>query len=266
MFDSQTLIDKIIHKQLPLSKSELAYIKDQIKNNKNIIQLDGINNNLRSDWINTSLPSIDRATKNISTSSQEWRKLLEYECEKSMEYYIEHAPAHFFIYGILIWRAGLAYLPAYKNHHIEPIHVRLKRDETDLSIKTYMNFNNEDMKRIKEYTSTQFIITDPMLGSGNSVATIIDILLSHGHLQKEIQVLNIVSCPEGLFRLTTQYPEIKIITNVIDGQMNKDGYIINAGLGDCGDKYFYENSIENFDQYKKYFTSEQWSYLTSLLT
>jgi len=55
--------------------------------------------------------------------------------------------------------------------------------------------------------------------------------------EEKITFINLVSCPEGLKRLHSQYPNIKVITAAVDPQMNENRYIV-PGIGDFGDRYF----------------------------
>ena len=80
-------------------------------------------------------------------------------------------------------------------------------------------------------------ILDPMLGTGGSCKIVIKNLLEKGVKQDKITFINLISCPEGLDAVTKEYPEIKIITGVIDPKMNENKYIV-PGLGDFGDRFF----------------------------
>jgi len=261
-----SIIEQIITKQLPLAEEEIKLIRFGIQLNTNLTILDGILPKLRQDWLDTSLDPIERATKNITVKSDVWRAVLKVECNKSVHYYIQHYTSNKDkIMAILLWRAGLAYLHSLSFHNIRIYHTRVKRDEKTLRIHTLMPITYEDMGDICNGGYTHVMIPDVMLGTGNSASTAIDILKKMGIEEKKISILCIVACPEGVFRLLSQYPEIHIITNSLDGNLNQDGYIVNQGLGDAGDKFFYENSISMFEPFVQYFSAEQWQYLTKLL-
>lgn len=83
-------------------------------------------------------------------------------------------------------------------------------------------------------------ILDPMLGTGGSVCCCINRLKDHGVEEDRIVFINLISCPEGLERVTREHPGVKIITGAIDPGMNEDTYIA-PGLGDFGDRYFNSN-------------------------
>ena len=79
------------------------------------------------------------------------------------------------------------------------------------------------------------LIVDPMLATGGSMAATIEMLKKNGC--RQIRVLCLVAAPEGLARITRDYPEIELFTAAIDERLNENGYII-PGLGDAGDKIF----------------------------
>ena len=80
-------------------------------------------------------------------------------------------------------------------------------------------------------------ILDPMVGTGGSCSLTIKHLVKLGVETKNITFINLVSCPEGLNRLISDYPDLKIITAVCDPGMTPNKYIA-PGLGDFGDRYF----------------------------
>ena len=49
--------------------------------------------------------------------------------------------------------------------------------------------------------------------------------------------VSLISAPQGIERLTSNYPELKIVTSKIDEKLNDKGYIV-PGLGDAGDRIF----------------------------
>jgi uracil phosphoribosyltransferase len=79
------------------------------------------------------------------------------------------------------------------------------------------------------------LVVDPMLVTGGTMVTTIEMLKKAGCLQ--IRLLCLVAAPEGLARVTAAYPEIDIYVAAIDERLNEHGYII-PGLGDAGDKIF----------------------------
>ncbi|MGI2026605.1 uracil phosphoribosyltransferase [Endozoicomonas acroporae] len=79
------------------------------------------------------------------------------------------------------------------------------------------------------------LILDPMLATGGSMLATIDMLKKAGC--KEIRCLVLVAAPEGIEKICSAHPDVKIFTASVDQGLNDNGYII-PGLGDAGDKIF----------------------------
>jgi uracil phosphoribosyltransferase len=79
------------------------------------------------------------------------------------------------------------------------------------------------------------IIIDPMLATGGSTVAAIDQLKDYG--AKDIIVICIVTCPEGLALVEEKHPDVPVYTAAIDKYLNENKYIV-PGLGDAGDRLF----------------------------
>ena len=79
------------------------------------------------------------------------------------------------------------------------------------------------------------IVVDPMLATGGSMISTIDLLKAKGC--QHIKVLVLVAAPEGIKALEKAHPDIELYCAAIDDHLNEHGYII-PGLGDAGDKIF----------------------------
>ena len=79
------------------------------------------------------------------------------------------------------------------------------------------------------------VIVDPMLATGGSMISTIDLLKAKGC--QHIKVLVLVAAPEGIKALEKAHPDIELYCASIDDHLNEQGYII-PGLGDAGDKIF----------------------------
>lgn len=91
-------------------------------------------------------------------------------------------------------------------------------------------------QKLPHQTATALnIIIDPMLATGGSTAAAIDVLKEAG--AKNIVVVCIVTCPEGLAAVESAHPDVKIYTASIDDHLNEKKYIV-PGLGDAGDRLF----------------------------
>ena len=79
------------------------------------------------------------------------------------------------------------------------------------------------------------IAVDPMLATGNSSATAIDLLKNAG--AKNIRFMCLLAAPEGVKRMKETHPDVPIVTAALDSHLNQKGYIV-PGLGDAGDRMF----------------------------
>jgi uracil phosphoribosyltransferase len=79
------------------------------------------------------------------------------------------------------------------------------------------------------------LVVDPMLATGGSMVSTLDLLKENGC--KKMKVLILVAAPEGLKLLEEKHPDVEVYTASIDSHLNEQGYII-PGLGDAGDKIF----------------------------
>ena len=81
------------------------------------------------------------------------------------------------------------------------------------------------------------LLLDPMLATGGSAITAIDVLLEQGVKEEQIYFINFITVPEGINAVQNRFPNIKIITSAIDEQLNGDAFIL-PGIGDFGDRFF----------------------------
>ena len=78
-------------------------------------------------------------------------------------------------------------------------------------------------------------VVDPMLATGGSAVAAIDFLKKHGC--KNIIMMNIIGCPEGIKRVLEAHPDVDIYMAACDERLNEHKYII-PGLGDAGVRIF----------------------------
>jgi uracil phosphoribosyltransferase len=82
------------------------------------------------------------------------------------------------------------------------------------------------------------LLCDPMLATGGSAVTALDVMVKgQGVDPKKIIFANMICAPEGLRVLADAYPDVKIVTAVVDKELNNDKFIV-PGLGDYGDRFF----------------------------
>ena len=112
--------------------------------------------------------------------------------------------------------------------------VGMVRDEESLQASTYANRLPADL------TGREVFVLDPMLATGGTLVTVIDMLASRG--AAAVTAICLLSAPEGLVRLEKAFPEdgrlgVRVVTGAVDERLNDKGYIV-PGLGDAGDRLF----------------------------
>ena len=108
-------------------------------------------------------------------------------------------------------------------------HIGLYRDpETHKPVEYYCKLPDDIGNR-------QVFVVDPMLATGGSAIAAIDFLKQHGC--RNIIMMNIIGCPEGVQAVQEAHPDVDIYVAAIDEKLNDHAYII-PGLGDAGDRIF----------------------------
>ena len=108
-------------------------------------------------------------------------------------------------------------------------HIGLYRDpETHKPVEYYCKLPDDIGNR-------QVFVVDPMLATGGSAIAAIDFLKQHGC--KQIIMMNIIGCPEGVKAVTAAHPDVDIYLAAMDEKLNANAYIV-PGLGDAGDRIF----------------------------
>ena len=82
-----------------------------------------------------------------------------------------------------------------------------------------------------------FIVVDPMLATGYSAISALNIISRHGAKDQAIRFLALVSAPEGVQAMLDHHPGVRIYTASLDSHLNEHAYIV-PGLGDAGDRLF----------------------------
>ena len=130
-----------------------------------------------------------------------------------------------------ILRAGLGMMEGVLEHmpsaRISVVGI-YRNEETLEPVPYFSKLTNEIEQRLA-------LVVDPMLATGGSMISTLDLLKAHGC--KNIKVLILVAAPEGLKLLAEKHPDVEVYTASIDSHLNEQGYII-PGLGDAGDKIF----------------------------
>ena len=108
-------------------------------------------------------------------------------------------------------------------------HIGLYRDpETHKPVEYYC-------KLPEDIANRQVFVVDPMLATGGSAVAAIDFLKKHGC--KNIIMMNIIGCPEGVKAVQEAHPDVEMYLAALDEKLNEHAYIV-PGLGDAGDRIF----------------------------
>ena len=108
-------------------------------------------------------------------------------------------------------------------------HIGLYRDpETHEPVEYYC-------KLPEDIGNRQVFVVDPMLATGGSAVAAIDFLKKHGC--KQIIMMNIIGCPEGIKTVQDAHPDVELYLAACDEKLNDHCYIL-PGLGDAGDRIF----------------------------
>jgi uracil phosphoribosyltransferase len=108
-------------------------------------------------------------------------------------------------------------------------HIGLQRDEVTLKPVEYY------YKTPRNIENSIVILLDPMLATGGSSSEAIRYLKERG--TKNLVFACLVAAPEGILKLKSDHPDIKIFGAALDRELNNKGYIL-PGLGDAGDRTF----------------------------
>ena len=108
-------------------------------------------------------------------------------------------------------------------------HIGLYRDpETHEPVEYYCKLPEDIENRVT-------FVVDPMLATGGSAVAAIDFLKKHGC--KNIIMMNIIGCPEGIRTVQAAHPDVEMYLAACDEKLNDHAYIV-PGLGDAGDRIF----------------------------
>lgn len=188
------------------------------------------------------LREADISTKRFREIAREVSSLLTYEATKNLE--LETVKIQCWngevevqqIKGkkatvVPILRAGLGMMDGVLEHmpSAKISVVGIYRDEKTLKPVPYFQ------KLVRNIDERLAIVVDPMLATGGSMISTIDLIKKAGCTR--IVVLVLVAAPEGLKALEAAHPELEVYTASIDDHLNEQGYIV-PGLGDAGDKIF----------------------------
>ena len=147
--------------------------------------------------------------------------------EKTVQYKVKEES----IAIVPILRAGLGMVNGV--HTVFPTacvgHIGMYRNEQTLEPQEYYCKLPDGIEN-----KTVFLV-DPMLATGGSAVDALNALKKRGC--KNIKFMAIIGAPEGIEKVATAHPDVKIYVSTLDRQLNAHGYIL-PGLGDAGDRLF----------------------------
>jgi uracil phosphoribosyltransferase len=108
-------------------------------------------------------------------------------------------------------------------------HIGLQRDEETLKPIEYY------YKVPKHLETAEVVMLDPMLATGGSASEALKYLKKRGATKLVFACL--VAAPEGIEKIKSEHPDVKIFAAALDRELNSKGYIL-PGLGDAGDRTF----------------------------
>jgi len=130
-----------------------------------------------------------------------------------------------------VLRAGLSMVNAFLEIIPEAKvgHIGIQRNEVTLEPVDYY------YKTPKNIDIAKVILLDPMLATGGSGAAALNFLKNRGAVECIFACL--VASPQGIRKVESEHPDVKIYTAALDRTLNDKGYIL-PGLGDAGDRTF----------------------------
>lgn len=131
---------------------------------------------------------------------------------------------------IPVLRAGLGLINAFQAVYPDCVigYIGLRRNETTFTAEEYYY----SMPEIND--NDKVIVLEIMLATGGSTASALAKLQLEGI--SNITLVSIISVPEGIEKIRTEYPNVNIITAALDRELNHKKYIL-PGLGDAGDRF-----------------------------
>ena len=111
-------------------------------------------------------------------------------------------------------------------------HIGLYRDPVTVEPVEYYCKLPEDI------ADREVILLDPMLATGGSASAAITFLKKRGI--NNIKFMCLIAAPEGINRVVTDHPDVRIFCAAKDEKLNDHSYIV-PGLGDAGDRLFGTN-------------------------
>jgi len=133
-----------------------------------------------------------------------------------------------------ILRAGLGFVDSFLDllPSAKVGHIGLYRDHETLEACTYL-----DTVPDQADSFDRVFLLDPMLATGNSSVKAIELVAAKGCPPEKMTLVCAFAVRKGIDQVMKRFPAVKIITAVIDPELNDKSYIV-PGLGDAGDRLY----------------------------
>ncbi|ALU44534.1 uracil phosphoribosyltransferase [Pseudoalteromonas rubra] len=109
--------------------------------------------------------------------------------------------------------------------------ILIQRDPTTKLPKLYYSKLPDNVEKF------HVLLFEPMLATGGSAICALDVMTKAGVKPENITFVNLLCSPEGLQKVTAQFPDVTIVTSSIEQRLNEHAFMI-PGIGDFGDRYF----------------------------
>ena len=195
----------------PLIKHKLAVLRDKTTETKKFREL------------------IREITLVMACESMKDIALVPTEVETPLEKTVQYRIVKNSVAVVAILRAGLGMVDGVLD--ILPTasigHIGISRDEKTLEPNGYY------CKLPDGIENKTVILVDPMLATGGSADDALRELEKRGC--KDIKFMAVIGAPEGVEKVASAHPEVKIYISALDERLDEKGRI-RPGLGDAGDR------------------------------
>ncbi|KAG9674784.1 PRTase-like protein, partial [Aureobasidium melanogenum] len=136
--------------------------------------------------------------------------------------------------GVSILRAGASFEEPLRQAYSGPLSfgkILIQRDEeTCLPALLYSKFPSD-------LAEQAVLILEPILATGGSICTAIDLIISKGVPEDRIIVANLITSRKAIGIVSSRYPKLRLVTAAIDEKLNAKCQL-EPGVGDFGDRFY----------------------------
>ena len=115
--------------------------------------------------------------------------------------------------------------------------MELKRSQSEIDASSSINSRIHYEKLPHDIADRFVLLLDPILATGVSAQSAIDLLLRRGVKEEKILFLTVIASTQGVHHLCTRYPRMKVVTSEVDAGLSDENKVL-PGVGEFGDRYF----------------------------